>query len=148
MAEEADVSGMCFGCGEDNPHGLKMRFQLEQGRAVAEYTPPNHLQGFPGHMHGGAIATMLDEAMGWAVYTQGIWAMTARFGMRFRDAALVEEPLTVAGWVTRDRGRFLELRADVRAAGGKVIAEAEGMFVRVDGERAEAIRRQYEASIR
>ena len=124
-----------------------MRFRVEDRRAVAEFTPPEQLQGYPGHVHGGGVATMLDEAMGWAVYGQGIWAMTARFSLRFRDPVLVGEPLVVAGWVVRDRGRFLEMRSELRSASGTVLAEATGIFVRVSGERAEEMRRIYEASI-
>ncbi len=61
-----------------------MRFRLEDGRAVAEFTPPAYLQGYPDRVHGGAVATMLDEAMGWAVYGRGAWAMTARPSSRLK----------------------------------------------------------------
>ncbi len=147
MAEQPSPARFCFGCGSENPHGLQMRFRLEEGRAVAEFTPPDHLQGFPGHAHGGGVATMLDEAMGWAAFGQGIWAMTARLNARFRRPALLGEPLTVSGWLTRDRGRFLELRSEARSQAGMLVAEAEGVFVRVSGERAEELRRIYEASV-
>ena len=147
MVERASPARRCFGCGEENPHGLAMRFRIEDGRAVSEYTPPDRLQGFPGHTHGGGIATMLDEAMGWAAYGQGIWAMTARLNTRFRRPALLGEPLIVSGWITRDRGRFLELRADARSQAGELVADASGIFVRVSGERAEELRRIYEASV-
>ena len=120
---------------------------MEDGCAVAEFTPPDYLQGYPGHVHGGGIATMLDEAMGWAVYQQGIWAMTARFTIRFRGSVRLGEQVTVSGWVTRDRGRFLEMRSELRSPQGDLLAEAEGLFVRVSGERAEELRRLYEAAV-
>ena len=147
MTEPPPPSLLCYGCGSENQHGLRMRFRLEKGRAVAEFTPPDFLQGYPGQLHGGSVATMLDEAMGWAVYQQGVWAMTARFGMRFRDSVPLGDQLTVSGWVARDRGRFLEMRAELRSAKGVLLAEADGIFVRVTGERAEAMRRIYEASL-
>ena len=147
MTEQPTPSRLCYGCGSENSHGLKMRFRLENGRAVAEFTPPDYLQGYPGLVHGGGIATMLDEAMGWAVYEQGNWALTARFGMRFRAPVLLGEQLTVSGWVSRDRGRFLEMRAELRSSGGALLTEADGIFARVTGERAEEMRRIYEASL-
>jgi acyl-coenzyme A thioesterase PaaI-like protein len=147
MAERPSPARYCFGCGSENPHGLAMHFRLEGGRAAADFTPPEHLQGYPGFVHGGGVATMLDEAMGWAVYGQGIWAMTARLQMRFRDAISVGQPLSVTGWVTRDRGRFLELRAELRERSGKLLAEADGLFVRVTGRRAEEMRLTYEAAL-
>ncbi len=145
MADRTSPAHFCFGCGDQNPHGLAMRFRLEDGRAVAEFTPPAHLQGYPGFVHGGGVVTMLDEAMGWAAYGQGAWAMTAHLTMRFRRSVPLEELLTVSGWVTRERGRFLEARSELRSQSGVLLAEAEGIFVRVSGRRAEELRRQYEA---
>jgi len=124
-----------------------MHFRMEGGRAIADFTVPDYLQGYPGQAHGGAVATMLDEAMGWATYGQGIWAMTAKFSMRFRDSVPLDEQLTVAGWVTRDRGRFLELEAELRNAEGTLLAQAEGVFARVRGKEAEALRRNYGAAV-
>jgi acyl-CoA thioesterase FadM len=72
--------------------------------------------------------------------------MTARFAMRFRQPVLAGEPLVVTGWVTRDRGRFLEVRADARLREGRLLAEADGMFVRVQGRQAEELKRLYEAA--
>ena len=147
MADRPDPARLCFGCGSENPRGLGMRFRLEDGRAVAEFTPPAYLQGYPGHVHGGGVATMLDEAMGWAVYGRGIWAVTARMTMRFRRPVPRGKPLTIGGWVTRDRGRFLELRSELRSDGGALLAEAEGIFARVSGRQADDLRRVYEASV-
>ena len=147
MVEPRSLARLCFACGDDNPRGLGMRFEMRGDRAVAQFTVPDYLQGFPGQAHGGAVATMLDEAMGWAVYGRGSWALTAKLSMRFRAKVPLGEPLTVSGWVTRDRGRFLELRAEVRSQGGILLAEADGLFARVQGEQAEEMREIYEASV-
>jgi acyl-coenzyme A thioesterase PaaI-like protein len=146
VAERPSPARLCFGCGDQNPRGLGMTFDVHDGRAVAEFTPPEYLQGYPGRMHGGGVATMLDEAMGWAAYAQGAWAMTARFTMRFHRGIPVGEPLVVAGWVTRDRGRFLEVQADARTKDGKLLAQADGLFARVTGDQAEELRRLYEGA--
>ena len=95
MAERPDPARFCFGCGAENPRGLALEFRLEHGRAVAEFAPADYLQGYPGFVHGGVVATMLDEAMSWAAYGQGIWAMTARLTMRFRKSVPLNEPLVV-----------------------------------------------------
>ncbi len=124
-----------------------MHFSMEGDRALATFTVPEYMQGFPGHAHGGVVATMLDEAMGWAVYGQGIWAMTAKFTVRFRDSIPLGEELSVAGWVTRDRGRFIELKAELRTSAGDLLAEADGVFARMQGKQAELLRRNYESAI-
>ena len=147
MVEEKDPARFCFGCGSENPRGLGMKFQQQEGRAVAEFTPPAHLQGYPGFVHGGGVTTMLDEAMGWATYGQGLWAMTARMTTRFRRPVPLGEPLTISGWVVRDRGRFLQMRSEMRSAQGRLLADAEATFVRVGERQAEEMRRFYEASL-
>lgn len=124
-----------------------MSFRLEDGKALAEFVADETFQGYPGRAHGGVVTTMLDEAMGWAVYAAGSWAMTARMTTRFRGPVRLGEELHVAGWVTRDRGRTLELRSEVRSSDGTLLAEAEGLFVRVAGKQAEELRELYEASL-
>ncbi|MCH8025985.1 MAG: PaaI family thioesterase [Chloroflexi bacterium] len=145
MVEPRSLARLCFACGEDNPRGLGMRFELQGDRAVAQFTVPDYLQGYPGQAHGGGVATMLDEAMGWAAYGRGNWAMTAKLTMRFRAKVPLGELLTVSGWVTRERGRFLEVRAEVRSKEGRLLAEADGLFARIQGDQAEEMREIYEA---
>lgn len=145
LEERRRLARWCFGCGSLNPMGLGMRFRLENGRAVAEFRPSPHHQGFPGHMHGGLVATMLDEAMGWAVYGQGVWAVTAKMSTRFREPVPLSEPLVVSGWVTRTRGPLLDARAEIRTREGALLAQAEGVFMRVRGRRAEQLAQAYRA---
>jgi len=54
----------CFACGERNEQGLKLVFRREGTRIYADFTPSPHHQGFPGLLHGGIIATLLDETLG------------------------------------------------------------------------------------
>ena len=147
VEERRRLASRCFGCGTLNPMGLGMQFRVENGRAVAEFTPSLHHQGFPGHMHGGLVATMLDEAMGWAVYGQGVWAMTAKMSVRFREPVPLSETLLVTGEVVRNRGRLLDLRGEVRTRDGKLLAHAEGVFMRVTGRRADQLARAYQAEL-
>jgi acyl-coenzyme A thioesterase PaaI-like protein len=144
MPNDSSPARLCFGCGSENSKGLAMQFDRDGDRSVAVFTAPKHLQGYPGRVHGGCIATMLDEAMGWASYHHGTWSMTARFTMRLRRAVPLDRPLTVAGWVEHDRGRFLEVRADLRLPDGTLLAEGDGLFARLHGEQAEELRQLYE----
>ena len=146
MAERTDPAKLCFGCGGENHRGLGLKFRLEDGRAVAQFTPSLDLQGYPGIVHGGVLACVLDEAMGWATYWQGRWGMTARMTTRFRRPVPLEEPLTATGWVVRDRGRILTVQSELRSAEGRLLAQAEGTFVRVSEAQGEEMRRFYEGS--
>ena len=59
---------MCFGCGQANLKGLRLRSYPAEGYVSAEFTPwPEHDNG-GGFLNGGIIATVLDCHSGAAVY--------------------------------------------------------------------------------
>jgi acyl-coenzyme A thioesterase PaaI-like protein len=127
---------MCYACGVENEHGLQMVFRREGDRAICDYTPCDYQQGYPGRMHGGIVATLIDEAMGWAVYGAAQWGATARLNVRFRRPVPLDTTLRVEAWVVRKRARLLELCAEVRDASGVVLADGEGTFMRLDERSA------------
>lgn len=145
--ELRQASRHCFACGIDSEKGLRLRFRFENGDAVAEFTPELDHQGYPGFTHGGVVAAVLDEAMGWAVYGTGVWAMTARMQMRFRDSVPLLEPLVVRGSVTKSRGRLLNARAELRHRDGRLLAEAEGTFLRVPESRQQELAEAYRKAL-
>ena len=126
----------CFGCGDRNPEGLHIDFEIEGRRVSGRFHPRDTHQGWPGLAHGGVAAAALDEAMGWAMYAAGAWAMTARMEVKYRRPLPLGEELLVSAEVTRDRGRRLEAEAEVRTATGEVLAQAYGLFLRVPEKRA------------
>jgi acyl-coenzyme A thioesterase PaaI-like protein len=127
---------MCYACGAENERGLQMAFRREDGRAISEYTPCDEHQGYPGRVHGGIVATMLDEAMGWAVYAARRWGATARLNVRFRRPVPLGEALRVEAWIVRQRHRLIELRAELRGTAGQMLAEADGAFMVLDDRMA------------
>jgi uncharacterized protein (TIGR00369 family) len=141
--ERRRAARWCFGCGDQNPKGLKLAFRLEDGVAVAEFDPDPDHQGFPSHMHGGLVATMLDEAMGWAIYGKGIWAMTARMQVRFRRPVPLDRRLRVSARVVNQRHRLVEARAELRDEGGTLLAEGEGVFFCVTPEKGRELEELY-----
>lgn len=135
----------CFGCGEDNPCGLQLRFESAGAAEVqARYVPRKQDEGFFGVVHGGIVTAMLDEAMAWAAFEVGAWAMTARIEVRFRRPVLVGDDLRVVGRVINARGRLIEATAEVRGLDDdSVRAEGAATFLRVPEAQAEAWRDRY-----
>jgi acyl-coenzyme A thioesterase PaaI-like protein len=127
---------MCYACGVQNERGLHMEFRRQGERTLCEYTPHDYQQGYPGRMHGGLVATMIDEAMGWAVYGARVWGATARLNVRFRRPVYLHQPLRIEAWVTKDRSRLVELRSEIRDASGALLAEGEGAFMKLDERMA------------
>lgn len=136
----------CFGCGRLNPHGLRLRFSIQEGeRGVwAAFTPRPEDEGYGGMVHGGIVTTLLDEAMAWAIAVQGLWAVTAKIDVRFRSPVLIGLPLRAVGWVAADRGRLIETVGELRAAAdGGLLAEATATFARVSVDQERAWRERY-----
>jgi uncharacterized protein (TIGR00369 family) len=126
----------CFGCGDRNPEGLHIDFEIDGAHVSGRFRPRETHQGWPGLAHGGVAAAVLDEAMGWAMYAAGAWAMTARMEVKYRRPLTLGEELLVTAEVTRDRGRRLEAEAAIQTLSGETVAQASGLFLRVPEERA------------
>ena len=62
---------MCFACGKENPDGLGLEFREEDGDVVTSFAFPKRFQGYRNVVHGGLIATVLDEAMVTALNRSG-----------------------------------------------------------------------------
>jgi acyl-coenzyme A thioesterase PaaI-like protein len=135
----------CFGCGHDNPHGLKLIFFAgDDGSVWADWTPSRENEGFNGIAHGGIITTVLDEVMGWAVYHQQIWAVTGKLSVGFRRPVVVGEPTRATARITEVRGRKIQLTAELRRlSDGELLADSEAVFIKVSPERAEEWQNRY-----
>jgi len=120
----------CFACGPDNAVGLQMTFEYGDGTARSVVKPKRHLSGWSALLHGGIVATLLDEAMAHAAISLGIRAVTAKLEVRFRTATPVDDrALVVEGRIEQRRGRMLEMTSDLRDEAGTLYAHARGRFV-------------------
>jgi acyl-coenzyme A thioesterase PaaI-like protein len=128
----------CFVCGVENAFGLKLVFYTTApGELQADYTVPARYQGYPGVVHGGVVAAMLDE-VGGRVYTGDPAAprfmFTAKMEIRYRKNVPVEQPLRLVGRAGKDRGRSATATAAIYSAGGELLAEAELLLVNLPAE--------------
>lgn len=121
----------CFGCGLRNVAGLRLVFRLEGEEIVTEFTPDARFQGFPGMVHGGILATLLDETLSRTATVEGRWMMTGRLEVRYRRAAPVGRALRVAARAVSSRARMVSAAGEIRLADepNVVIAEAQGTFL-------------------
>jgi uncharacterized protein (TIGR00369 family) len=133
-------SQMCFACGLENPIGLKMAFyEDDNGRVIAQFTPGDQHQGYPGVVHGGIVTALLDEVLGRVAIAAGRWMVTGRLNIRFRRPIPVGETLTIVGEVVSWKKRTLEARGEIKLADGQVGAEATGTFIEIPAEKVEGM---------
>jgi len=116
---------------------------LDGRRAIGEFAVRDVHQGWPGLAHGGVAAAALDEAMGWAMYAAGAWALTAKMEIRYRRPLRLGEKAIVSAELTRSRGRWLEVKGEMRDASGNLLAQAKGVFVRLPEEEARTLEAFY-----
>lgn len=124
--ETAYETNHCFGCGRDNPIGLKLDMKLDGNRCVAYFTPKAEHESYGDRMHGGLTSTLLDEVMGDYVFrVAGKPAYTARLEIRFRSAIRIGETVKVEGWPEVHRGRLFIMKGKITHADGTPAAEAK-----------------------
>lgn len=119
----------CFACGDKNPIGMRLHIELGDGTATTSWTPGKDFVGWEDKVHGGLLATLLDEVMAWAPSSYDSWAVTAEMRIRYRTPANPGETLTARGWVDQRRRRIYHVRGEVRGADDRLIADAEGRFL-------------------
>jgi len=123
----------CFVCGESNPIGLNLRFETD-GRIVrTRFTPRREHIGFKQVVHGGLIATVLDEIMVWACVTQTKrFAYCAEMTVRFQNPLRPgEETLATAELVANRRDRIFEVKSELKHSAGQILATATGKYIPV-----------------
>jgi uncharacterized protein (TIGR00369 family) len=130
------ASNRCFGCGQANPIGLHLEFCLAgDGSVVSLAAIPDTREGPHGYLHGGIIATLLDEAMSKAVRARGLIAMTRRLEVDYLRPVPSGAAIRIEGRVVRDEGRKHWAEARVLDGRGVALAEGNGLFIEVRREK-------------
>jgi uncharacterized protein (TIGR00369 family) len=126
----------CFGCGRANQGGLHLEFLLaEDGTVVSLPTVSDSFEGPHGLVHGGIIATILDEAMSKAVRALGVTAMTRQMEVEYLRPVPSGTAIRIEGRVTRNEGRKHWAEARILNEKGGVLATGKGLFVEVRAGR-------------
>jgi uncharacterized protein (TIGR00369 family) len=127
----------CFACGKDNPHGMHLRFFLDEEKRhfVCRFRLPERFWGPPKHAHGGIIATILDEAMGKVNKLRHVMAVTSKMTVEYLKPVPLGKPLVAVGWEKSVRGRRHLNVGEIRNQKGEVLARSQGTFIAIDPER-------------
>ena len=122
----------CFGCGPANPTGLQLDFLVaEDGSVVCLPTVSEAFAGHPGYLHGGVIATLLDETMSKAVRAKGLTSMTRQLEVDYLRPVPSGVPIRLEGCVVRGEGRKSWAEAKIVNDAGKILAHGKGLFIEV-----------------
>jgi uncharacterized protein (TIGR00369 family) len=121
----------CFVCGRDNPLGLRLSsfVDTDTGQVQTTFTPlPQHI-GFDQIIHGGILATLLDELMVWAaIWASGKACVAGELSLRFLQKATPNQSLKAVGTIARNRSRLIETTGEL-FDGEKLICTATAKYV-------------------
>jgi len=130
---EPNPANGCFGCGGANARGMQLTFEQDDAARCIRGTfrlGPEYA-GAEGFLHGGIIATLLDEAMGKASRFRGVRAVTAELNIEYLRPVPVGQEIVVEGREVEAQGRNFHRVGEIRNAKGDVLARGRGRFVDV-----------------
>ena len=133
----------CFACGRDNAIGMRLKIELGEGVASTTWVGGHDYVGWSDKLHGGIIATLLDEVMAWAPSSYDSWAVTAEMSVRYRSPALPGETLEAVGRVVERRRRIYRVTGEVRGADGRLVAEGSGRYLGATPSEKANLKREY-----
>lgn len=129
---EVRFDGHCFGCGPLNLDGLRLKFEPGTEGSTAEYDVPDRFQSWAGMAHGGIVALMLDEAVGWAAWHAGHPGVTGRLQVSYRRPLKLGERVRIIGKVENIRRTLVYVSAVVENRDdGSRIADATATLMEV-----------------
>jgi acyl-coenzyme A thioesterase PaaI-like protein len=130
-------SRQCFACGLENPVGLHLHiYEVEPGVVETTYTAPAHFQGYPGVLHGGITASLLDEVLGRAPMGSDPrhprFVFTAKLEVKYRRNVPIGRELRIVGKTEKTRGRSAQAWAGIYdAESNELLAEGTATLINV-----------------
>lgn len=132
-------SKMCFVCGLKNVAGLKASFyETDDGVLVATFTPGAVHQSYPGRLHGGIAATILDETIGRAIMIGSeaeVWGVTLELNVEYKKPIPLGAQLRVTGRIMEQNSRFFSGSGEILLPDGTVAVLARGRYMKVPLEK-------------
>jgi uncharacterized protein (TIGR00369 family) len=139
ILKKQHISKMCFVCGEKNDFGLRAKFyETDDNQLVAMINPSEQHQGYPGRMHGGIAASILDETIARSICNgknEQIWGVTLELKTKFRKPIPLGQELKIVGRVTSEGTRTFEGTAEIVLPNGEIAVSAEGKYMKVTIDR-------------
>ena len=135
IAGKQPNSKLCLVCGMKNTLGLKAFFyETENKELIAIFKPCEEHQSYPGRLHGGIAAAILDETIGRAIlmhHEEEIWGVTAELKMRFKKPIPLDQELKVIGRITKNSNRLFEGTGELILENGDIAVTCEGKYLKL-----------------
>jgi acyl-coenzyme A thioesterase PaaI-like protein len=140
LNEEFLQGNTCFGCGQENPDGLRIKIYKEtENRLTGTFTPRETMGGFPQIVHGGVQFTALDCMAGWCTFIlrargQKVVPLTKSATMRYLKPVRLGAQISLVADIVAE-GPPLSIKAAILDASGAPLTEADFEYVMLPQEK-------------
>ena len=134
VLKKQNSSKSCLVCGVENDLGLKARFyQLENGELVSIFNSKDCHQSYPGRVHGGISAAILDETIGRAISIndETVWGVTGALEIRYKKPVPLDCELITVARITRDTRKLFEGTGEIILPNGDIAVTASAKYVKM-----------------
>ena len=131
MSSDFWMDKACFACGPENANGLKLSISENAEGVQATINPPPWAQGYHKTVHGGIIATILDELAVWAAFKQGYRSVTGELVMRIRNAMQVDQTYTADAKIINIKHRLIEAESRILDQNHCLVASASVKLLKI-----------------
>jgi acyl-coenzyme A thioesterase PaaI-like protein len=130
-----ESSKMCFICGKKNDAGLKASFyETEKDELIAIFRPGQEHQSYPGRLHGGIAAAILDETIGRNINMGrdgDVWGVTLEFSIKYKKPIPLEEDIKVVTRLTEENRRIFKGEGEIVLPDGSIAATGKGRYLKL-----------------
>jgi uncharacterized protein (TIGR00369 family) len=120
----------CFVCGKENTAGLDISFFYTNGRIETTFMPEPQHNGYHEIVHGGILATLLDETMGWtSIISRPTICVAAELTVRYKAPAKIGKTMLIHGELMADKKRIILSKGSIVSEDGTLLCTGEGKYV-------------------
>lgn len=126
----------CFACGKNNPFGLHLEWfnNYDQNQVEAEFMLDDKYCSYPGTMHGGIIATILDETSGRAILLNNDFnrlMVTLKMEVVYKQNTPTNTKLKAIGRVIKDGGSRAQVEGEILLPDGTISAKCTSILFKI-----------------
>ncbi len=126
------MDNRCFACGSENPVGMHLEIRENEAGVWAPLRLTQLFQGYQNIIHGGIIATILDEMAVWASFKKGHKAVTAELNVRIKKPMFAGAEYLATGRITAVKYKLVKAQAEIKQVDGEIIAWADVKLIKID----------------
>jgi len=135
VTAKQENSKMCFVCGLKNRFGLKASFyETDKNELITIFEPKQIHQGYPGRLHGGIAAAVLDETIGRNINMgreEQLWVVTVEFNIKFKKPIPLDRKIKAVTRLTKENKRFFEGSGEIILPDGNIAATGKGRYLKM-----------------